>query len=111
MIRRFRAGESLADIGRRMGVSAQYVSSHIGWYQFRHAFYPDPAPALREKIWYRSKAYPGWEITHRIWAEDYGDGMYEWWGDYTAEGPGCTKIFNSLGDAANYVKEEDNGNN
>lgn len=113
MVRMIRSGMSLSEVSRRMGVAIQTISRYTGWNPVRSRTYGDPAPALRMETWYRSRVYPDWRITKRIWAEDYGDGMYGWWSDYAVKRIGSkdTKIHNSLIDAARYVKEADNENN
>lgn len=102
------SGMSITDVARRMGMGRCTVAKYAGWRPIKHRAYGDPAPALRMETWYRSYVYPDWQITKRIWAEDYGDGTYGWWCDYTTEriSSGEVKVHNSLMEASEYVKEE-----
>lgn len=108
MVRLAGSGMTAKDIMRRTGVSRCTVARYTGWNPVKHKVYADPAPALRMETWYRSYVYPDWRITKRIWAEDYGDGTYGWWSDYTTEriSSGEVKLHNSLMEASEYVKEE-----
>lgn len=108
MVRLAGSGMTAKDIIRRTGLSRCTVSRYTGWNPVKRRAYADPAPALRMETWYRSYVYPDWRITKRIWAEDYGDGTYGWWCDYTTEriSSGEVKLHNSLMEASAYVKEE-----
>ena len=108
MVRLAGSGMTAKDIMRRTGLSRCTVARYTGWNPVKRRAYADPAPALRMETWYRSLAYPDWRITKRIWAEDYGDGTYGWWCDYTTEriSSGEVKVHNSLMEASEYVKEE-----
>ena len=108
MVRMIGSGMSITDVARHMGVSRCTVARYTGWNPVKRRAYADPAPALRMETWYRSYVYPDWQITKRIWAEDYGDGTYGWWCDYTTEriSSGEVKVHNSLMEASEYVKEE-----
>lgn len=109
MVKMIRSGMSLSEVSRRMGVTIQTISRYTGWRPVRSRTYGDPAPALRREIWYSSCVYPDWKITERIWAEDYGDGMYGWWSDYAVERAGSNeiKVHNTLISAERYIKAKE----